>query len=140
MRDLLTKDFGWKLFSLALATAIWLTVQTIRNEAGPSANPLTAWETHTFDKLPVLVVSAAADVREFKVNPNIVQVTVGGRPDVIAALTEREIHAAVDLTEIEAAQDLRKRIDVSAPPGVTVVKIVPPLADVTMPPKPNKNK
>ena len=140
MRDLLIKDFVWKLFSLALATAIWLTVQTIRNEAVPPANPLTAWETHTFDKLPVFVVSAAADVREFKVNPSIVQVTVGGRPDVVAALTEREIHAVVDLTEIEAAQDLHKRIDVSAPPGVAVIKIVPPLVDVVVPPKTDKKK
>jgi YbbR domain-containing protein len=140
MRDLFIKDFVWKLFSLALATAIWLTVQTIRNEAVPSANPLAVWDTLTFTNVPVLVVSAAADVREFKVNPSTVQVTVGGRPDVIAALTEREIHATVDLTEIEAARDLRKRIDVSAPPGVAVVKLVPPLVDVVVPPKPDKKK
>jgi len=139
MQDLLTKDFGWKLFSLVLAIAIWLTVQTIRNETAP-ANSQNAWATQSLPKLPVLVVSATADVREFKVNPSTVQVIVGGRPDVVATLTEREIHASVDLTDLEAARDLRKRIDVSAPPGVTVVKIVPAFVDVAVPPKPDKRK
>ena len=129
MRDLVTKDLGWKLFSLLLAIAIWLTVQTIRSES-----------TRAFANLPVLVVSAAGDVREFKVKPGVVEVTVSGRPDVMAVLTEKDVHASVDLTDLEAARDLRKRIDVSAPPGVTVVKIVPAFVDVAAPPKPDKQK
>jgi hypothetical protein len=123
MRDLLTKDFGWKLFSLALAVAIWLIVQTIRNES-----------TRTFPNLPVLVVSASADVREFKINPGTVEIAVSGRPDVMAALADKEIHATVDLTDIETARDLRKRVDVSTPPGVTVLRVTPPYVDVVVPP------
>ena len=135
MRDWITKDWVWKLFSLALAVATWATVKTLSTETTPSPNPLGLWDTRTFTNLPVLVVSAAADVREFRVNPEAVQVTVSGRPEIIAALPEREIHVTVDLTEIEAARDLRKRVDVSTPPGVTFVRVIPPQVDVVVPPK-----
>ncbi len=80
MRDLLTKDLGWKIFSVALAIIIWLTVQTIRHEVATGAAPLSATMTRTFEKLPVIVVSAAADVRAVKVNPEFAQITVDGRP------------------------------------------------------------
>jgi hypothetical protein len=124
MRDLLIKDLGWKLFSLALAAAIWLIVQTIRNES-----------TRTFPNLPVLAVSASADVRDFKINPGTVEVAVSGRPDVMAALADKEIHATVDLTDIEAARDSRRRVDVSIPSGVTVIRVAPSYVDVVVPPK-----
>ena len=136
MRDFLTRDLGWKLFSVALAMAIWIIVQTIRNEAATGVNPLGAMMTRTFNDLPVLVVSAAANVHEFKVKPEVVQVTVSGRPELVTALQAREIHAAVDLTDIESAQGLRKRIDVSVPMGVTLVRVIPADADVVVPAQP----
>lgn len=139
MRDIITKDFGWKLFSVALAVAIWLTVRTVSSEAPKDASPLATWDTRAFTNQPVLVLSAAADVREFKVNPDAVDVTVIGRPEIIAALLEKEIHVAVDLTEIKSARGLRKRVDVSAPPGVTVVRVFPSEVDIVIPPKKNRN-
>jgi hypothetical protein len=142
MRDLLLKDLGWKLFSLALAAGIWVTVKTVSTETAmtTSVNPLAEWKTRPCTNLPVIVMSAAADRREFKVKPDAVDVTVRGSPDVIDGLAEKDIHVTVDLTDIESARDLRKRVDVAAPPGVTVVKIVPPLVDVVVPPKPDKKK
>src|SRR5690349_9431836 len=140
MRDWVIKDLGWKLFSLALAVVIWLVVQTIRSDSpvATAGNPLSAWTTRTFTNLPVLVVSAAADVREFKVNPNTVDVTVSGQPGIIAVLSEKEIHVTVDLTDIEAARNLRKRIDVSTPTGVTFVRVTPADVDVVVPPRRGK--
>jgi YbbR domain-containing protein len=135
VRNLMTRDLGWKLFSVALAIAIWLIVQTMRNEPATGVSPLGAMMTRTFNDLPVLVVSAAADVREFKVNPSIVQVTVSGRPEVVGALAEKEIHATVDLTGIDSAQTLTKRIDVSAPMEVTLLRVAPANAEVVVPPK-----
>ena len=135
LRDLATKDLGWKLFSLGLAMVIWFTVQAIRQEAIPPAGQLGTGETRTFSSLPVLVVSAAADVRAFGVNPSSVQVTVSGRPEVITGLQEKDMRVTVDLTGIEAAQDLRKRVEVSAPPGVTLDRVTPSEVDVVVPPK-----
>ena len=134
LRDIVTKDFGWKMFSVVLAVAIWLTVQAISKDRG-LAQTLGPWENHTFTNLPVLVVSAAADVREFKVQPATVDVSVRGRPEVISALAEKEIEVRVDLTDVESARNLRKRAIVALPPGVILVRITPNEVDVVVPPK-----
>ena len=89
--------------------------------------------------LPVFVVSAAADVREFRVEPNAVQVTVNGGADVVKALDDKEIEVLVNLTDIESARDLRKRVRVLLPPGVTLVRVVPAEVNVVVPP-PKKKK
>lgn len=133
MRDIFTKDFGWKLFSLVLAFAIWLTVQAVREDPRPNGLASSGWTTRTFRNLPVLAVSAASDVRTFVVKPVSVEVTVGGRPDVISTLTEKEIRVTVDLTDIESAKDLRKRVDVATPPGITFVLAEPASVEIVMP-------
>ena len=135
MRNSLTKDAGWKLFSLLLAVGIWFTVNTLSRDAITPAKPLESWATRSFADVPVLVMSAAADVREFKVQPAVVQVTVSGRPEVMNALVEKEIHVVVDLTGIESARELKKHVDVSVPSGVTVVRVVPLEVDVVVPAK-----
>jgi YbbR domain-containing protein len=137
MRDFLTKDLGWKLFSCALAFAVWLTVQALRHDSRSAGfAPTAAWTTRTFKQIPVLAVSAAADVRAFEVKPVSVDVTVGGRPEVIGGLTEKEIRVTVDLTVIESAKDVRKRVDVATPPGITFVLAEPAAVDVEVPPRP----
>lgn len=138
LRSIFIKDWKWKLFSVASAVAIWLTAQSIRKETIAPVNPLGDWETRDLTNLPVFVVSSAADVREFKVSPNVVNVTIRARPEDLTELQAKEIHVTVDLTEIESARDLHKRVDVSAPPGLTVVQVLPSSVDVVVPPKRNK--
>jgi YbbR domain-containing protein len=133
LRDVITKDVGWKILSVALALAIWFTVHNATNDGTVGTNPLTGTATRTFDNLPVLKVSAAADVRAFKVQPDTVAVVVSGRSDVLDALTERDIRVMVDLTGIESARSLRKHIDVSTPPGVTFVRAEPSAVEVVIP-------
>ena len=137
MRDWVTKDFGWKLFSLFLAVAIWLTVHKIYEEPG-AASGLVIGNTVTFGNLPVLIVSTAKDVRDFRVAPVTVKVTVSGSAEDIAKLQANQVRAVVDLTDIESAQDLHRLVDVSAPPGVTLVSVDP--ARVMVFPPPNDKK
>jgi hypothetical protein len=140
LRDTVTKDFGWKLLSLLMAAGIWVTVKTV--SSGPAAtavvNPFEESKARPFDNLPVIVMSAAADPRSFKVRPDTVDVTVRGNPDFIDRLTEKDIHVTVDLTDIESARDLRKRVDVSVPPGITLVRVAPTDVSVIVPPKKGK--
>jgi|SRR5208282_4788672 len=137
MRDWFIKDFGWKLFSVFLALAIWLTVHKILEESAPPpvvVPPLPPQPVAiTFTNLPVLIVSAAADVREFHVTPNAVTVSVSGRPEVMAGLQAGQVHALVDLTDIEAARGLRRPVDISMPAGVTLVNVDPAEVNVVIP-------
>ncbi len=135
LRDWITKDFGWKLFSLFLAVAIWLTVHQIYEEPGRSAAPAIG-SSVTFDNLPVLIVATAADVHDFRVAPTTVKVTVSGPAEVMARLQANDLRAVVDLTEIESARDLHRVVEVSSPPGVTLVSVDPPKVAIIPPPKP----
>jgi YbbR domain-containing protein len=137
MRDWVTKDFGWKLFSLFLAVAIWLTVHKIYEEPG-AASGLVVGNTVTFGNLPVRVVSTAADVHDFRVAPLTVKVTVSGSAEDMARLQADQVHAVVNLTDIGPERDLHMPVDVSAPPGVTLVSVDPPKVGVIVPPPPDK--
>jgi len=135
LRDWITKDFGWKLASLLLAVAIWLTVHKIYEEPKLSVRT-AAGSTVTFDNLPVLIVSAAADVHDFRVAPTTVKVTVSGPAGIMAHLQASEVRPTVDLTDIESARDLHRFVDVAAPPGVTLISVEPSRVAVIPPPQP----
>ncbi|MGA3283105.1 MAG: CdaR family protein [Verrucomicrobiota bacterium] len=132
LRDWFIKDLGWKLFSVVLAVAIWLTVNKILGESGNFAEPL-AGDMLTYDDLPVQVVSEASDVRNFHVMPATVAVTVSGPPAVMAVLQANQIRAVVDLTGIESGKEMRRHVDVSTPPGVTLMSVKPSNVDVIVP-------
>ena len=134
MRDWFIKDLGWKLFSLILAVAIWLTVNKILGEGVGNATASIGGATLTYNNLPVLIVSSAEDVRDFHVKPAEVAVTVRGSSGDIAKLQASQIRAFVDLTGIESAQQLQRRVEVSMPSGLTLVSVEPSEVDVVVPP------
>jgi hypothetical protein len=118
---------------------IWLTVHKIYEEPRMAAAAV-AGDKVTYGNLPVLVVSTAADVRDFRVVPAVVSVTVSGLPGDMAVLQANQIRAVVDLTDIGSAKDLRRKVEVSTPPGVTLVSVDPPGVGVIVPPAHDKNK
>ena len=124
-----------KLFSLALAVLIWVTVSfAIRNESLQAASVVANLPTRVF-YLPVLVVSAAADVREFHVSPDSIEVTVWGESANLAQLQDKDIRVMVDLTDIESARGMTKRVVVSTPPGITLKSAQPDTVQIVVPPK-----
>ena len=132
----INKDILWKLFSFALAGVIWGVVDRITStRQTPIENPLSPRVERTFTRLPVLVVSSAEDVRECKVNPDNVTVTIRGARENMDKVSALDIKVHVDLTDIAAARSLRKRVIVSTPPGVTFLSVEPAEVDVVIPPK-----
>ena len=133
MRNWFTNDLGWKLFSVILAVGIWMTVHKI---LGGGENPVAlvvGEKQFTYHDLPVYVVSRAADVRLFHVAPENVSVTVSGSVTAITALRPEDVRVVVDLTGIESAKELSRRVDVSLPPGIRFVNVTPASVSVLVP-------
>jgi hypothetical protein len=120
MRALLLNNFGWKMLSLALAIAFWLTIKTVSTERADQVERL-------YLNLPVQIVSSTADVRTFRVVPDLVAVTVKGRGDIMKALTEQEIRVFADTTSADTStpRHLTRRLQVAIPVGITIVRIEP---------------
>jgi len=133
MRDWFIKDLGWKFFSLFLAVAVWLTIYKIRGES-ETVPPIIAAQTLSFTNVPVLIVSSAADVRAFRVEPAQVTVTVSGPGKPIASLEVNQVRAYVDLENIASTTNLQRQVDVSVPPGLTPVQVSPAQVQVLVPP------
>ncbi len=136
LQNVVLKDIRLKLFSLMLAALAWFTVEfALRNSSPVPAISLAPMEQSTFFHLPVVIMSSAEDVRSMKVNPKEVDVTVRGEAKVLRKITSKDIRVIVDLTGSEAAHDLKKRIEVSTPAGVTHVRVDPEEVQVIFPQK-----
>ena len=124
LRHLFFDDFWLKLFSMALAVLIWLTVTFASQKEGVT-------KERVFSAVPVQVVSTSADVRSFQANPDRVEVTVRGDAKSLDSLQAENLRVRVDLTGLEAASKLRKTVEVSAPAGITCLKAAPQEVDVS---------
>src|SRR5208283_3922729 len=98
-----------------------------------SPEAASARDTMIFENLPVRILSGGADVHEFKVQPPAVAVTVIGPHDVMLALKEKDVHVTVNVTDIAASRNARQPVDVSAPPGVTLVSVEPSSVELIVP-------
>jgi hypothetical protein len=118
LRHLFFDDFWLKLFSMALAVLIWLTVTFASQREG-------ATKERVFSAIPVQIVSTTADVRSFQASPDRIEVTVRGEAKSLDNLQAGDLRVRVDLTGMEAARILRKTVEVAAPAGVTCLKAAP---------------
>jgi YbbR domain-containing protein len=130
-RDWITRDLTWKLFSLILAVALWITIHNLR-ETPEAVAPFATITAVTYTNLPVLAVSAGADVHNAQIVPNVVAVRVSGPSDLMAGFQKSDIHVLMNLTGLDSAHLLRRNVDVSVPPGVTLDRISPAEVSVTI--------
>ena len=148
VRNIFFRDFWLKLFSVVLAVLIWMTVYlfAIRREVpvpAPLKNAVVEDQDHVFYNIPVLVMSAASDVRDFKVSPSTVTIRVRGDAKKVQEIEDklrddpqaRDIRALVDLTGIEPAQGMKKKIAVTTPPDITFELAEPDQVEIIEPAK-----
>jgi YbbR domain-containing protein len=134
LRNLIVRDFWLKLLSFVLAVLIWITVTYAAN-GGKTLLFNRNVDELSYYNVPVQILVSAAEVRSFKVNPSEVEVRVRGEPGKLRELHAEEIHAILDLTDIQSARGLQKRIKVNiTSPDITVVRVEPAEVEVIVPP------
>lgn len=118
-------DFWVKAFSLALAVLIWKTVDHAIHLKTTAENNSTKRTERTFKALPITVMKDAADIHSFRVTPARVDVTISA-PSGLQNIKEKDIEVYVNLTDVQDATALRKRVQVFAPADVTILGVSPP--------------
>lgn len=128
VRNLVVKDFWLKLFSLALAILIWLTVDfSISKEVSPWSAIIGRASDEMVLTVPVQMPAIAG--RAINLDPAEVQVTLRGDPKLLKELRPDDLRARVEMTGSESANGMRP-VDVILPPGVAYTHIAPEEVEV----------
>ena len=131
LRDYVLKNFGWKVISLLLAALIWYNIHSsLPNEIQLSRNPVNRAATNEFPRLPITVLTDAADLHGYLVRPNFVKVIVTGNLALLKKLTAKDIQVFVNLTDLKETSETMQKINVFPPGGVTLVDVTPPVVRV----------
>jgi hypothetical protein len=86
--------------------------------------------------VPVALVSKSGDVQDYRAAPPMVSIKVSGPPQVMAVLQGNQIRPFIDLSDLDpTSKNLRRRVEVSTPPGVTLVSVDPPQVGIIVPQK-----
>lgn len=134
VRNLVVKDFWLKLFSLVLAILIWLTVDfSIHKEISPWATLIgrTADET----VLPVHISVPVMVARTVQITPEDVQVTLRGDPKLLHSIGTNDVHAEVNLSDVESASGLRRPVEIVLPEGIAYTHVKPAEVEISVSPK-----
>lgn len=105
-RELVIKNFWWKLLSLILAALMWLT---IRKDIQPAAGSTI---TRRFETVPVEVRRAAANTNVYQIFPENVVIEMDGPTEFLNQLEPKSVKAYIDLTGLTTEKKAKKQIQV----------------------------
>ena len=125
MLSKLLHNFWLKIFSLGLATIIWVTVHIgIRGDFALT-NPNVAHPFRTGIDLPVSIITQPGDARVFKIWPKQATATIIGEEPIVRRMTGRDIKIYVDLTDFKSRGQTNGELHVDVPRDVTVIGLDP---------------
>lgn len=122
LRALILDHFWLKLFSLVLATLIWLSVRANVASSGTEV-------ARTFVNRPILILSDTAEHTALVVNPSNATVSVRGPAALIQELTVQDIHVFIRMNDPRQPGG-ELPIHAHVPFGATVALITPATAIV----------
>ena len=138
MHDWLTKDLGWKAFSVVLAVAVWVTVHKNEDKSSDASGVTSLLvATNTYSDLPMTPLLLLPGERA-TFDPAVVTVSVSGPRDLMANLRENQVWPQVNLSGVVSGRGLQRPVEVAVPPGVTY-SVDPPDVVVTVIPPPETN-
>ena len=120
-RHIILHNFWLKLFSIALATVIWLAIHnSIHNEQ--ATNQMLAAD---YVRVPISVQTTPGDKRVFRVTPNEAFVIAVGKDPASFQATRKDIRINLDLTHFDAKGSSTEELSAVPPPGINVLEIIP---------------
>jgi YbbR domain-containing protein len=118
-------NFWLKIFSLGLATMIWVTVKHGISRDFALTNPTMNQTSRQRMKLPVCVIAQPGDGRVFKISPKEIIATIDGEEPILRRMSAKEIKIYVDLTDLRATGVTNGELRADAPKDVTIVDLNP---------------
>lgn len=101
LRTLVTNNFWWKVAALLLAAGVWFGLTPERYPI-TLTTPGIGYATRELVQHPITITKEAADAREFKVTPSVVDITISSRDEeVLRKLDGREVLPRVDLRNFD---------------------------------------
>ena len=124
-RSLFLHNFWWKLFSVVLATLIWLAVNaTLSNEAVLTRRFTLANVTRKFPHRPIMVMTGTGEHPAVTIEPSDVSVLVRGPAELLSTLQEQDVQVFLPLQDHKNLPgDLP--VIVHVPPGIKEVVAFP---------------
>lgn len=119
-RDLILKNFWWKLVSLLLAVFTWFSIQLARFRSGQDL---------VFSNVPVQVLRNPTDATIYRVHPASVEVSAHFESGALKTISERDIQVFVDMIQQSELGTVVRTVLVGAPEGV-VVRVEPSAVSV----------
>ena len=124
LRTLILHNFWLKLFSIALATVIWLAIHYSIHDAANENQTLTPH----YILVPVSVKKNPGD--KFRITPDEVVVTAVGKDPVLFLATQKEIRINLDLTGFKGTESTSEKLRGFAPEDIIVLEILPSAVEV----------
>jgi YbbR domain-containing protein len=121
-------DFWVKAFSLALAVLIWKTVDHAIHLKTAAETSSAAKAERIIRALPISVMRDGADIHSFRLTPARVDVTLSA--PALQNIRDKDIEVYVNLKDVLDGVAMHKRVQVFAPPEVTVIRVSPPEVSV----------
>jgi hypothetical protein len=121
LRHLILNNIWLKIFSIALATVIWLAIHYSIHDELNSNQSLTP----QYIRVPVSVKTTPGDNRVFRINPDEVVVTAVGKDTALFQTTQKDIRVNLDLTDFKAKEAASEKLKAEAPPDIIVLEILP---------------
>jgi YbbR domain-containing protein len=121
VREILVRNLSWKLLSLFLGILVWYFV-SVGIQRG--FTPFSRLNAVTFE-LPVFVLTSGTIPTAFEVRPARVNVTVRGRRDTVQRLSETDLVAYVDLSDVFTVSEVQRRVEVNLRWGTAEATVEP---------------
>jgi hypothetical protein len=131
--SLITKNFGLKCLSFALAFITWKLMhwEILNAQDVPVTQTL---------KLPIDVFTPSSDSRSFRILPSEVAVTISAMQSIMKNFNSTNLQVFVNLINVQLTNGLKRRIEVACPSGITLVRVQPTEVQLDVPPQPKSLK